>query len=95
MKITSDKPAGKVAQTSRYHEAFSKLTPEKNCIVCDDMKEMGRVSQALEGWAKKNIGKDVKVVTTKRYPSDGKPRCWLIWTEAPKTTIRGNFPKAA
>ena len=95
MKITSDKPTGKVAQMSRYHDTFVKLTPEQNCIVLDDEKELGRVSQALEAWGKKHLGKAAKVNTTKRYPKDGKPRCWLIWPKVeadPKTAIRGNFP---
>lgn len=95
MKITSDKFQGKAAQMSIYHKTFLKLTPEANCIVCEDEKEMGRVSQALDAWARKHIGDKAKVVTTKKYPSDGKPRCWLVWPEAPKTTIRGNFPKVA
>jgi len=95
MKITSDKITGKAAQTSVYHQLFSQLKPEANCIVFDTVAEMNRVSQALEGWARKHVGKGCRIVTTKRHPSDGKPRCWLIYPEDPKTTIRGHFPKAA
>ena len=95
MKITSDKFEGKAAQSSRYHEIFSKLSPASNCIVFEDEKEMAKVSQALETWGKRHIGKGCKVVTTKKYPKDGFPRCWLIWPEEVKTAIRGNFPKAA
>ena len=94
MKITNDKPVGKSAQMSRYAQLFAQLTPEQNCIVFDDQKEMERVSQALDAWAQRNI-KGAKVTTTKRYPADGKPRCWLIYPHQPKTAVRGNFPRAA
>lgn len=96
MQITSDKPTGKAAQTSRYQQLFSQLTPENNCLVFDEIKEMERVAQALDAWAHRHV-KGGKVTTTKRYPKDGKPRCWLIWPEdaiPAKTAIRGNFPVA-
>lgn len=98
MKITNDPMTGKAAQTSQYAAEFSKLTPENNCIVFDNKKEMDRVSQALDNWAQKHVGKDAKVKTTARYPKDGHPRCWLIFPAAAipaKTSIRGNFPMAA
>ena len=94
MKITNDRPTGKAAQTSRYQQLFSQLTPENNCLVFDEIKEMERVAQALDAWAHRHV-KGGKVTTTKRYPADGKPRRWLIWPKveaAPKTAIRGNFP---
>lgn len=92
MKITNDKPTGKSTQSSIYHELFSQLTPENNCIVFDDMQALGRVSQALDAWAKRYIRLNTRIVTTKSFPADGKPRCWLIWPEPTKTQIRGNFP---
>lgn len=98
MKITNDPMTGKAAVTSQYADEFAKLTPENNCIVFTDKKEMDRVSQALDNWALKHIGKGAKVKTTARYPKDGLPRCWLIFPAAAipaKTAIRGNFPLAA
>ena len=98
MKITSDPILGKAAQSSQYHELFSKLTPESNCIVFDTKKEMDKVSQALDGWALKHVHPKAKVKTTSRHPTDGKPRCWLIWpAEAvpAKTVIKGHWPKQA
>ena len=92
MKITNDKPVGRSAQASRYHSTFVQLSPEKNCIVFDDQKQMESTSQALETWVKKHVPGG-KVTTTKRYPADGKPRCWLIYPHQPKTAVRGNFPK--
>ena len=97
MKITNDKPTGKTVQSSRYQSLFAQLTPEKNCIVFEDIKEMSKVSQALDAWAQRHV-KGGKVTTTKSYPVDGKPRCWLTWPEnaiPAKTAIRGNFPKVA
>jgi len=96
MKITNDRPTGKAAQSSRYHAIFSQLTPENNCLICEDEKEVNRVSQALDAWAQKHVSPKAKVISTKRYPKDGKPRCWLIWPEdatPAKTAIRGNFPR--
>lgn len=98
MKITNDPISGKAAQTSQYAELFSKLTPDNNCIVCDDKKELDRISQALDGWCKRFVGKNAKVRTTVRYKKDGLPRCWLIYPAdaiPAKTTVRGNFPRAA
>ena len=95
MKITNDKPEGRSSVRSRYHDTFSQLTPDNNCLVCDDWKEANRVGQALENWAKKNSPKGCKVVTQKSYKTDGKPRCWLVWPAdaiPPKTALRGNFP---
>lgn len=95
MKITNDKLTGKAAQTSAYDATFRKLTPENNCIVFDDLKEMERTSQALDGWAQKYIHPKCRVKTTKRYPSDGLPRCWLLWPAdavPAKSVIAGNWP---
>ena len=72
MKITNDRPTGKAAQTSRYQQLFSQLTPENNCLVFDEIKEMERVAQALDAWAHRHV-KGGKVTTTKRYPADGSP----------------------
>lgn len=76
----------------RYDAIFRKLTPESNCIVFDDFAEMERVAQALERYIKQAKISGAKVRTTKAYPSDGKPRCWLVYPENPRTTIRGPFP---
>lgn len=79
----------------RYDSTFEQMTPAKNCIVFDDHKDMERVSQAMERWAKNNL-RGAKVRTTKAYKADGKPRCWLVFppvAPVPKTEIRGNFPK--
>lgn len=98
MKITTDPITGKAAQSSRYAEVFSQLTPERNCLVFDTKKEMDKVSQALDGWAQKNVGKGAKVKTTARYSADGLPRCWLVFPPEAipaKTAVRGNFPRAA
>lgn len=95
MKITNDPMTGRAAVSSQYAAEFAKLSPENNCIVFESKQELERISQALDGWAQKHIGKGAKVKTTTRYPKDGLPRCWLICPETPKTAIRGNFPKAA
>lgn len=80
MKITAEKPTGRSYQKSRYHETFSKLTPESNCIAgLDNEKECNKIAQALENWAKKQIGAGIRVTTTKAHPSDKKPRIWLWW----------------
>jgi hypothetical protein len=92
MKITDDKPAGRTAARSQYHEVFAQLTPEKNCLKFDTFKEMSRVAQSLEDWAHKYVDKGCKVITTRAHPKDGLPRCWLIWPTAPKTALRGPFP---
>ena len=95
MKITSDKPSGKAAMASTYHDLFSQLTHENNCIVFETKKEMDKVSQALDNWSKKHIHKDCLVRTTKAHIPDGKPRCWLIWPRHAlpvKSEIRGNWP---
>ena len=97
MKITNDKPEGRSVTQSRYHDTFVQLTPDRNCIVCEDAKEVNRIAQALENWAKKHAPKGCKVITQVRYKTDGKPRCWLVWPAdaiPPKTAVRGNFPGA-
>ena len=81
MKITSDPILGKAAQSSQYHEIFSQLTPESNCIVFETTKEMYKVYQSLYIWSKKHIHPKVKVKTTSYHRTDGKPRCWLIWPD--------------
>lgn len=96
MKITNDPIHCKAAIESQYAELFRQLTPESNCIVFETKAEMDRVSQALDGWSRRFLGKGTKVRTTARYVTDGKPRCWLVFPEAatpPKTVVRGNFPK--
>ena len=86
MKITAEKPTGRSATKSRYHDVFSKLTQESNCIAgLDDEKECNKIAQALENWAKKNIGKGCRVTTQKSHPNDGKPRIWLWWPMQPNT----------
>ena len=82
--------------TGRYDAIFRQLTPEQNCLVFDDFTEMEKVAQALDGWIKRVKLKGGKVKTTKAYPLDNKPRCWLVLppvVEPPKTEIRGHFPK--
>ena len=84
------------AQPGQYDSLFDQLTPEKNCIILNDAKEANKIAQALEDWAKKRKMIGAKVKTTKAYPTDKKPRCWLVYPpapEKPKTQIRGNFPK--
>ena len=76
----------------RYDEIFRKLTPEANCLVFDDFAEMEKVAQAMGGWIKRVKLKGGKVKTTKAYPADNKPRCWLVYPEGPRTQIRGPFP---
>lgn len=93
MKITNDPMLGRPAAQSQYDAIFAKLTPEANCLVCEDWKEANRVSQALDSWAKKNIDKACKVRSTRRYKADGLPRVWLIWPEQAKSVVRGNWPK--
>lgn len=86
MKITSEKPSGRSIQKSRYEEAFVQLTPEKNCISgLVDEKDANKIAQALENWAKKNIGTGIRVTTTKSHASDKKPRVWLWWPKQPNT----------
>jgi len=93
MLVTSDAFAGRSAAKSRYEEVFKKLSPKTNCIVCMDKKELGRVSQALEAWAKRHVP-GAKVRTMGSYPKDGKPRCWLLYPDESRTEIRGNWPKS-
>lgn len=84
------------AQPGQYDSLFDQLTPEKNCIILNDAKEANKIAQALEDWAKKRKVVGAKVKTTKAYPTDKKPRCWLVFppvAPVPKTQIRGNFPK--
>ena len=84
------------AQPGQYDSLFDQLTPENNCIILNDAKETNKMSQALEEWAKKRKIIGAKVKTTKAYPTDKKPRIWLMYPpvpEKPKTQIRGNFPK--
>ena len=84
------------AQPGQYDSLFQQLTPENNCIILNDQKEANKLAQALEDWAKKRKMIGMKVRTTKAYPTDKKPRIWLIYplvSEKPKTEIRGNFPK--
>lgn len=76
----------------RYDSVFSKLTPESNCLVFDDFYEMERVAQALDRYVKQAKITGAKVRTTKSYKQDGKPRCWLVFADVPRTTIRGPFP---
>jgi len=94
MKITNDPIMGRAAKLGQYEALFQQLSPKANCIVSDDYKEIDRVAQALEGWAKKHVP-GAKVRTTKAYPVDGKPRCWLVYPEQPNTKIRGNWPTKA
>ena len=75
-----------------YDAEFRKLTPESNCMVFDDFAVMEKVAQALDGYIKRMKLTGCKVKTTKSYPSDGKPRCWLVYPEGPRTQIRGPFP---
>lgn len=80
----------------RYDAEFSRLTPKNNCIVFDKFSDMEKVAQAMDGWIKRAKLTGARVKTTKAYPADGKPRCWLVFPpvpEKPKTEIRGNFPK--
>ena len=84
------------AQPGQYDSLFDQLTPEKNCIILNNAKEANKIAQALEDWAKKRKMIGAKVKTTKAYPTDKKPRIWLVYPpapEKPKTQIRGNFPK--
>ena len=84
------------AQPGQYDSLFDQLTPTNNCIILDDHKHVNKLAQALEDWAKKRKMAGIKVRTTKSYPTDKKPRIWLIYHQAvelPKTKIRGNFPK--
>jgi hypothetical protein len=92
MKITSDKPLGRSVQSSLYEDVFQQLNPVSNCIVLDTPKETNKVALALNAWAKKH-SPGTKVISTKKYQKDGKPRVWLIYPDAPKSVIRGNFPK--
>ena len=98
IRITSDKPVGRTATRSRYEDLFRQLTPEANCLVFDDWKACNRVAQALETWSRRHIHKDCRVISTKAYPADGKPRCWLAYPAAalpPATVHRGHWPKKA
>ena len=84
------------AQPGQYDSLFDQLTPTNNCIILDDHKHVNKLAQALEDWAKKRKIIGAKVKTTKAYPTDKKPRIWLVFPpapEKPKTQIRGNFPK--
>jgi hypothetical protein len=95
MKITSD-PILQRGSTKPCKDAeiFEQLTEKNNCIVLDNASEVNKVSQRLETWAKKHRP-GCKVKTTSAYATDGKPRMWLVFPEAPKTAIRGPFPAAA
>jgi hypothetical protein len=93
MKITNDPVIQRGGMKPGVNTAiFEKLTPENNCLVLDDKAKLGSISQQLEDWAKRRIP-GCKVRTTGHYPTDGKPRVWLVYPEPVKTTIRGPFPQ--
>ena len=86
MKITNEKPEGRSVPKSRYHETFSKLTRENNCISgLEDVRMCNKIAQALEAWAERNIGEGCRVTTTKSQKVDKKPRIWLWWPMQPNT----------
>ncbi len=90
--FSSDPIVGKSsAEPSKYQPIIDGLTPEANCVVFDDTKDAANFKQRLEVWASKTIP-GAKVRSTMRYPTDGKPRVWLVFPEPVKTTIRGPFP---
>ena len=94
--ITNDELVQRPGYTpnGKYDEIFAQLTPEQNCIVLEDAKDLNRVSGALIDYAKRRKIVGAKVKTTKAYHTDGKPRLWLVFPPEVKTTIRGNFPKS-
>ena len=97
MKITSDPiiRRGTVTGKSKHADLFEALTPENNCIAAtnqDEAEQMRTMPHMLAQWAKRHRP-GCRVASTKAY-TDGFPRVWLVFPEQPKTTIRGNFPKA-
>ena len=95
MKITSEPiiKRGSVTGKSKYAELFESLTPENNCIAAsapEDAEKFKTLPHMLHQWAKRRHP-GARVASTKSY-TDGLPRVWLVFSEKPKTTIRGNFP---
>ena len=78
VELTSDKPEGRAVQKSMYHELFSKLTRERNCLKFTDKREMRTTESALKTWAKRHVPGGT-VLTTVAHSSDGLPRIWLMF----------------
>lgn len=81
VEITSDKPEGRAVQKSMYHELFSKLTRERNCLKFTDKREMRTTESALKTWAKRHVPSST-ILTTVAHSSDGLPRIWLMFPPA-------------
>lgn len=92
MKITSDPILKRTCTPSKDAAIFEQLTPEQNCLVLDEGESSKTAADRLYRWAKIHRP-DCKVKTTKAYPTDRKPRVWLIFPTPIKTQIRGNFPR--
>ena len=96
-EITNDPliQRGGYTQPGKYDELFSKLTREHNCIVLKDWKAVNRLCGALDDFIKRRKITGAKSKGTKAYPTDGKPRVWLVYPPVVKTELRGPFPGKA
>jgi hypothetical protein len=86
--ITNDELVQRPGYTpnGKYDEIFAQLTPEQNCIVLEDAKDLNKVSGALIDYAKRRKIAGAKVKTTKAYHTDGKPACG--WCSRQKSKLR-------